>query len=185
VRLVAAVLMVVGVTAWAPRAQLQEKPVQEKPVAFAVALRTFESQSTALADQAVAQSSSAPMRAAAATLAAHANVVSARIWKTLDQWHVAGVDRLPVLAAGPSPGAVIPSNPTAGLRHACGIVAADELGRLAVMSGTAFDQAFVRDWVNHAQSALVALAEAPRLGFAATAERLMHEDIATLAAAAG
>jgi predicted outer membrane protein len=177
VRLVAAVLAVVGLTAWASRSH--PAPPSTETVAFVVALRTFESQSAALADQAVAQSSSAPVRAAASVLATHANSSAARVWALLDQWHVPGLQRLPQASVG----SVVAATPTARLRHACGIVAADELGRLAVMSGAAFDQSFVRDWIDHAQSALVALQRAPSLAVARDADRLLHQDISTLAAA--
>ena len=151
-------------------------------MAFVVALRNFESKSAALADQAAAQSTSPPLRAAATTLARHANQVAAGLWALLDRWQVPGLERLPVETTGPSSG-IQPANPTAGLRHACGLVAADELGRLAAMTGTAFDQYFMRAWIEHAQSALLALRAAPSLPVAATANRLLHQDVATLGAA--
>jgi hypothetical protein len=185
VRLIAAVLAVLGLSAWATSAASPQAsaPPTSDTVAFVVALRTFESQSAALADQAAAQSSSPAVRGAATILAHHANAIAARLWALLDRWHVSGVDRLPRLPTGPTAGSVVASNPTAGLRHACAIVAADELGRLAAMSGTVFDQSFVRAWIDHAQSALLALRRAPSLAEASSANRVLHEDIVILARA--
>lgn len=181
--LTAALVAVLGLTAWAVGPHPAPVPATRDDVAFVVALRTFESQSASLADQAAAQSSSARIRSAALELGGHARHTAAGLWALLDEWRVPGLDRLPPLAAGLSSGAVAPSNPTAGLRHACGLVAADELGRLAAMSGRTFDETFVRDWVDHAQSALVALRVAPKLGVVGPADRLLHRDIAVLAAA--
>jgi hypothetical protein len=49
------------------------------------------------------------------------------------------------------------TSPTATLHHACGLVTADELGRLSELSGVAFDQNFARAWVAHADAAFTAL----------------------------
>jgi hypothetical protein len=153
-------------------------PPTAQTIAFVVALRTFESQSVALADQAAAQSSAPALRRTAATLAMDGNSVSAALWAWLDHDHVPGSERLPAPSAG-----AIGASPTAGLRHACALVTADELGRLAVMTGPAFDELFVRDWVAHADAAFNALDEATALRTVVQhAELLLRRDVSMLAA---
>jgi hypothetical protein len=147
-------------------------------VSFVVALRTFESQSVALADQASSESSSPAVRHAAGVLAAHSRDIGARLWVLLDQWAVPGPARLP------QRGPVNLADPTAQLRHACALVANDELGRLSLLSGAVFDQNFARDWVAHAQAALTAFTAAPPgTPVVADARRLLTTDISVLAAA--
>jgi uncharacterized protein (DUF305 family) len=154
-------------------------------VAFAVALRQFESQSVALANQAVAQSGSPGVRAAAAQLATDGNVVAARIWQWLDRWDVPGDQRLGV----PPSGLVgAGQSPTATLHHACGLVTADELGRLSELEGPAFDQDFARAWVAHADAAFTAL-ESPAAettgglrAIVRAADEALRSDVSVLAA---
>jgi hypothetical protein len=151
-----------------------QKPTKSD-VVFAVALRTFEAQSVALADQAIAQSSSPTMNQAARELASDGNEVAAALWAWMDAHKIAGADRLPQA----TPGSI---GPSAGLHHACSLVTSDELGRLAVLTGTAFDQDFARDWIAHADAAFAALAEETGMhALVSQATTLLHRDVTLLA----
>jgi hypothetical protein len=171
-----AVLVAAGVVEWQWPGSSK---VSSGAVEFALALRTFEDSGVTLADQAVAQSTSPAVQAEAAALTAHGNVIAAELWGLLDRWGVPGIDRLPPAAGAPAAVNV--------LHHDCTVYVNDELARLSVLNGAAFDQRFVSDWVGHATTALAVLdtgrvPDAPGLaGVVAAARASLEADLGALA----
>jgi hypothetical protein len=169
-----AVLVVGGLAAMSLHRGAGSRPAAPT-VAFVVALRTFESQSVALADQASVQASTSRLQDAARTVADDSRTVDADLWALLDRWQIPGVQRLPGAGVGGG-------GPVAGLRHACALVANDELALLSTAKGPAFDQGFVSAWIAHADNAEIALKQAPSLSVAREATARLAKDVSVLAA---